>query len=196
MDRWKNFPKLYIYHFAPYEPTAIKRLARVHAVYETEVDDLLRAQRFIDLHAVFKESLLASVERYSLKDLEKFTKYTRKVDLRDAGASRKAVEVALELNEFKALPSATPDVTAAYNEDDCLATEALHIWLETLRDECIKSGQSFTRPELTVSDASENVKQQDARAKAIFDSLIKKLPEDRSSWTDSERENNSPAHSI
>lgn len=74
LERWKRYPKMYIYHFAPYEPSAIKQLARVHALYEKEVDDLLRAERFIDLHAVFKESLLASVESYSLKELEKFTK--------------------------------------------------------------------------------------------------------------------------
>src|SRR5690606_14880595 len=70
LDRWKRYPKMYIYHFAPYEPTAIKRLARVHAIFEQEVDVLLRAERFIDLHAVFKEALLASVETYSLKELE------------------------------------------------------------------------------------------------------------------------------
>ncbi len=61
LERWKHYPNLYIYHFAPYEPSAIKRLARVHAAYEKEVDTLLRAERFIDLHAVFKETLLASV---------------------------------------------------------------------------------------------------------------------------------------
>jgi hypothetical protein len=27
-QRWKQFPKMYIYHFAPYEPSTIKRLAR------------------------------------------------------------------------------------------------------------------------------------------------------------------------
>ncbi len=60
-QRWKRYPNMSVYHFAPYEPTAIKRLARVHAVFEKEVDDFLRAERFIDLHSVIKEALLASV---------------------------------------------------------------------------------------------------------------------------------------
>lgn len=95
-DRWKRYPNMYIYHFAPYEPTAIKRLARVHAIFEKEVDDFLRAERFIDLHAIFKEALLASVESYSLKELEKFTKYTRNVELHDASVARKAAASTVE----------------------------------------------------------------------------------------------------
>ncbi|MDZ7650288.1 MAG: hypothetical protein U5K54_25885 [Cytophagales bacterium] len=54
------------------------------------MDDLLRAERFIDLHSVTKEALLASVESYSLKELERFTTYTRKVDLHDASVARKS----------------------------------------------------------------------------------------------------------
>ncbi len=183
-DRWKKFTNLYIYHFAPYEQTAIKRLARVHAVFEKEVDDLLRAEKFIDLHAVFKESLLASVERYSLKDLEKFTTYTRKVELHDASVARKSVEVALELNEFKSLPKSALETTEGYNEDDCLATEALHQWLENLRTELLKSGKVFQRPQPEPAEASEKVQQLDIRAHTIFKSLTQKLPEDRNTWTD------------
>src|SRR5258706_11475780 len=123
---------MYVYHFAQYEPTAIKRLARVHAVFEKEVDDLLRAERFIDLHAVFKEALLASVETYSLKALEKFTRHTRKVELHDASVARKSVELALELKEFKSLPPATVQAAEEYNKNYFLATPGLHQLLEGL----------------------------------------------------------------
>lgn len=137
---------MYIYHFAPYEPSAIKRLARVHALFEKEVDDLLRAERFLDLHAVFKEALLASVEGYSLKALEKFTTYTRKVELHDASVARKYVEIALELHDYKSLTKEAIRLVEEYNEDDCLATEALHKWLENLRTELVKSGKKFIDP--------------------------------------------------
>lgn len=183
VERLKRYPNLYIYHFAPYEPAAIKRLARVHAVYEKEVDDLLRAERFIDLHAVFKEALIASVESYSLKELEKFTKYTRKVELHDASVARKAVEVALELHDFKSLPNETIQTSEGYNEDDCLATQALHLWLEALRTELIKNGKVFQRPEIKTGEATENIQQIDTRSQAIFHSLTAKLPEDRATWT-------------
>lgn len=195
-DRWRRYPKMYIYHFAPYEPSTVKRLARVHALFEKEVDDLLRAERFIDLHAVFKEALLASVETYSLKELEKFTKYTRKIELHDASVARKAVEVALELHEFKSLPQETIQTVEDYNEDDCLATEALHQWLENLRAELIRSGKEFQRPELKTGEASENVQQLDTRSQAIFRSLTANLPEDRNLWSDEHKAKWLLAHQI
>ena len=181
MDRWNRYPNMYIYHFAPYEPGAIKRLTRVHALYEVESDKLLRGERFIDLHAVFKEALLASVERYSLKELEKFTKYTRKVDLRDAGKARKAVEYALELNEFKSLRSESIKTVEDYNEDDCLATAALHRWLEALRDQ---NAHQYIRPELKFGEAKEEIQNLNTRTQALFRDLTKNLPDDRSKWTD------------
>lgn len=187
LDRWKRFPKMYIYHFAPYEPSSIKRLARVHALFEKEVDDLLRAERFIDLHSVTKEALLASVESYSLKELERFTTYTRKVDLHDASVARKSVEIALELHDFQSLAKKTIQFVEQYNEDDCLATEALHQWLETLRGTLVKSGQEFIRPELKSGEASDNVQQLDTRAQALFKGLTEKLPEDRATWNDEHR---------
>lgn len=195
-DRWKSNPKMYIYHFAPYEPAAIKRLARVHAVFETEVDDLLRAERFIDLHAVTKEALIASVETYSLKELEKFTHYTRKVELHDASVARKAVEVALELHDFKSLAGETIQATQDYNEDDCLATEALHQWLENIRMTVVKGGQSLERPELKTGEASENVEQQDTRSTALYQSLTKDLPEDKNTWTEEQNAKWLLAHQI
>lgn len=178
-ERWAKYPNMYIYHFAPYEPSTLKRLARVHALFEAEVDKFLRAERFIDLHAVAKEALLASVERYSLKDLEGFPRYTRNADLRDAGKARRATEYALELNDFKSLPPEALRLVEDYNEDDCRATAALHAWLEGLR----KDG-SYTRPELKFGEATEKIGNLDSRAQALFRALIKKLPEDRDIWTD------------
>jgi uncharacterized protein len=183
VGRWKRNPRMYIYHFAPYEPTALKRLARVHAMFEKEVDDLLRGNRFIDLHAVFKEALLASVETYSLKELERFTPYTRKLNLHEASSARKRVEIALELHEFKTLSSETLKAVEEYNEDDCLATEALHRWLEDLRSVLISNGKNFQRPPLEFGEASENVQNLDKRSQALFNTLTNKLPEDKSLWT-------------
>ncbi|MBA4057319.1 MAG: nuclease, partial [Marivirga sp.] len=182
--RWKQFPNLHIYHFAPYEPSAIKRLASVHAVFEQEVDELLRTERFVDLHAIFKEALLASVEHYSLKALEKFTKYTRKIELHDASVARKNVECALELNDFKSLAAETIVNVELYNEDDCLATEALHIWLEELRSVLVNQGKEFYRPIPKSQDPNENLKNQEIRSQALFKVLTKNLPDDRAAWTD------------
>ncbi len=66
---WQD-PNAHIYHFAPYEPTALKRLMGRHATREDEVDRLLRGRAMVDLHRVVKQGLRASVESYGLKQLE------------------------------------------------------------------------------------------------------------------------------
>ena len=43
VERWHKNPEMHVYHYAPYEPTAIKRLAGKHARCVDEVDELLRA---------------------------------------------------------------------------------------------------------------------------------------------------------
>lgn len=177
--RRKKFPKLYIYHFAPYETTAIKRMSRVHALFEKDLDELLRESRFVDLHAAFKEGMLASVEVYSLKELEKFTSYTRIVDLHNASAARKTVEIALEMNNFKAVPEQTLKTVEAYNQDDCLATEALHRWLESVRVSLEKEGHQFQRPVPEPEEVSDELKANEKRSQSLFDDLTKELPDER-----------------
>ena len=54
---------MHIYHYAPYEPSAFKRLMGRYATREAEVDRLLRGERFVDLYAVVRRALRASVER-------------------------------------------------------------------------------------------------------------------------------------
>ena len=187
MERLKAFPDLHIYHFAPYEPSTIKRLSLRHTLHEENLDWLLRAERFIDLHAVAKEGLRASVERYSLKDLERFTPYTRKIELPVASSARRTVEFALELND---LPSVTDDVlnlVQDYNEDDCRATHALHLWLEQLRDELVSDGKEVPRPELKTGEASEPVSQLDTRTRLLFKDLTESLPVERDQWNDQDK---------
>jgi predicted RecB family nuclease len=183
MERLKKYPDLHIYHFAPYEPSTIKRLALRHTLHESDLDWLLRAERFIDLHAVAKEGLRASVERYSLKDLERFTSFRRKIELPVASSARRAVEFALELNDQGSLTNEILGIVQDYNEDDCLATEALHRWLESLRIESIAAGNDIPRPELKTGEATEPVAALDERTKSIFDGLTKELAEDRALWS-------------
>lgn len=107
MERWDKYHDFYIYHYAPYEPSAVKRLAARHGTREIEVDKLLRAERFIDLFQVIRETLQASVESYSLKKLEGFTDYIRTIDLFMAASARRSLGSALELNAISLLPKDT-----------------------------------------------------------------------------------------
>ncbi len=83
---------MHVYHYAPYEPAALKRLMGRYATREAEVDRMLRAGLFVDLYAVVKHAVRASVERYSIKDLEPFYTFTREVNLADARTHLRVVE--------------------------------------------------------------------------------------------------------
>ena len=70
--RWQQYPDMHVYHFAPYEPAALKRLMGRYATREEEIDRMLRAGLLVDLHGVVRGGIRASVESYSLKELEQF----------------------------------------------------------------------------------------------------------------------------
>ena len=97
MDRWESRPGMHVYHFSPYEPGAVKRLIGRHGTREAQLDRLLRAERFVDLLAVTRHGVRASVESYSLKQLEQFFGFSRALELRDAGAALRRVAKTLEL---------------------------------------------------------------------------------------------------
>jgi predicted RecB family nuclease len=78
-ERLKVYPDLHIYHFAPYEPAAMKRLMGRYATRENEVDSLLRAEVFVDLFSVVRHGIRASVESYSIKKLEPLYSFVRTV---------------------------------------------------------------------------------------------------------------------
>ena len=75
MARWEQYPDLHIYHYAPYEPSALKRLMGRYATREEEVDRMLRAGLFVDLYRVVRGGLRAGVESYSIKQLEQFYRF-------------------------------------------------------------------------------------------------------------------------
>ena len=108
IGRLWTYPEAHIYHFAPYEPTALKRLMGRHATRENEVDRLLRGGALIDLHRLVRQSIRASVEGYGIKKLEPLYGFTRSVDLRDAGSSIVAFEEWLQLEGGRAAERGSP----------------------------------------------------------------------------------------
>lgn len=139
-------PGAHIYHYAPYEPSAIKRLMTRYATREMDVDDLLRNERFVDLLAVVRRSLRAGVESYSIKKLEPFYGFTREVELQRAGDQRRVVEIALETGDVDGLSTESRRAVEGYNRDDCRSTLELRQWLEGLRSDLVASGVDVPRP--------------------------------------------------
>ncbi len=59
-------PDMHVYHYAPYEPSAFKRMMGRHATRERELDVMLRSGRFVDLYGVVRQGLRAGFEMYSI----------------------------------------------------------------------------------------------------------------------------------
>src|SRR5687768_18495971 len=94
---------MHVYHYAPYEPAALKRLMGRHATCEEDIDRMLRGQLFVDLFAIVKQGIRASVESYTIKNLEAFYDYRRPVALPDARRALAAIQGCLELDDLAAI---------------------------------------------------------------------------------------------
>jgi predicted RecB family nuclease len=131
--RRKRFPNMHIFHYAPYEKTALLRLAGRHGVGEDDVDDLLRSGTLVDLYPIVRKSIRVGSESIGLKALEplymgpelrsgdvttaadSITHYARYCQLRDDGHSEEAATVLKEIED--------------YNHYDCRSTRGLRDWL-------------------------------------------------------------------
>src|SRR5919108_447422 len=142
IDRLNRNPDLHIYHYAPYEPNALKWLASTYATREAEVDRLLRGRGLVDLYRVVRQSVRIGTESYSLKEIESLYRGKRSTEIVDAAGSIVAYEEWLEAREQRLL-----DEIARYNEDDCLSTAQLRDWLEPRREEAIAQFGDIPRPE-------------------------------------------------
>ena len=117
-------PALHVYHYAAYEPSALKRLAGRFGSREAELDDLLRGQVFVDLYRVVRQGLRASYPGYSIKDIEHFYMEQRAAQVTNAGDSIVAYEQWIESRDQELL-----DGIERYNEEDCVSTRLLRDWL-------------------------------------------------------------------
>jgi predicted RecB family nuclease len=131
--RRKRHPNMHIYHYAPYEKTALLRLAGRYGVGEDEVDELLRSGTLVDLYPLVRRSIRVGAESFSLKALEplymgaqlrvgdvttaadSITSYARYCELQDAGRLDEATTVLKEIED--------------YNHYDCRSTRELRNWL-------------------------------------------------------------------
>ncbi|MEE6137512.1 TM0106 family RecB-like putative nuclease [Mycobacterium sp. 050128] len=131
--RRKRRPNMHIYHYAPYEKTALLRLAGRYGVGEDEVDDLLRSGTLVDLYPLVRKSIQSGAESFSLKALEplymgtqlrsgevttaadSITSYAKSCELRDNGRADEAETVLKEIED--------------YNHYDCRSTQELRNWL-------------------------------------------------------------------
>ncbi len=122
-------PGTHIYHYASYEESALKRLAMLHGTRETEVDNLLRRHKLVDLYKVVREAVRISEPRYSIKNVEAFyLDDARSGDVKTAGESIIIYERFRRLGNVELLKQIED-----YNKFDCQSLRLCQDWLLTLR---------------------------------------------------------------
>ncbi|GAU83918.1 superfamily I DNA and RNA helicases and helicase subunits [Bosea sp. BIWAKO-01] len=160
-------PAARIYHYAPYEITALRRLTTKYGIGEAFFDRLLRERRFVDLFAVVRGALIGSEANYSIKSMEAFYGRKRDGEVKTAGGSVVAYERWRETGDQQIL-----DEIEDYNRVDCISTEELRDWLVRIRP---------AAPWPTLGqDAGIKEAEEDADTQALRSTLAASgLPQDR-----------------
>lgn len=154
-------PGAHLYHYAPYERTALCRLASMHGVHEEDVDDLLRGNKLVDLYRVVREALRVGERSYSIKALERFYMEKRKTEVVSGGESIVVYERWRQTRDDSLL-----ERIRDYNRDDCFSTLGLRDWLLGIRRPRAASGIPAVAPEQVENDpkAAEDRARREAAA--------------------------------
>jgi len=165
-------PGMHVYHYAPYERSALARLTQRHGVGEADFDRLLRGETLVDLYGVVRQGLRISKGSYSIKKLEAFYwggirgSGDQPDDVADALASVVAYERWLVERDETILES-----IAAYNRDDVRSTHDLHAWLEGRRAELETLHGPQPRPAIPDGAPSEAQSEAEAREADLAERL-------------------------
>jgi predicted RecB family nuclease len=187
METWQKHPGMHIYHYAPYEPTQIKRMAGQHGICIDEVDQLLRARVFVDLYRVVRQGIRASVESYSIKKIEQLYDFKRAVPARDSVLAIQTLTGAFALGNPRDVPANILQSIESYNRDDCLSAWQLRAWLEDRRPELeAKTGKALPRPTFQPEE-KEDLSAQIQQVRAVMDRLTSGLPTEEAEWSSDHR---------
>ncbi len=180
IDRLDAHPDMHVYHYGGYESGAVKRLMQRHATREDEVDRLLRGGVFVDLLNVVRQGVRASVESYSLKQIEKFYLPQREGPVTEAGFSVVEYERWMAERDDSILKG-----IADYNRDDCVSTLMLRAWLEDRRAEAVDNfaDAGWERPVVRDGAPSEGQTVRAAEVQERIDALTEGVPADRDQRT-------------
>ncbi|MGD9851062.1 MAG: TM0106 family RecB-like putative nuclease [Nitrospirales bacterium] len=129
-NRWKSNPGMHIYHYAPYEVSAVRRLSTHHDMRQEEVDELLRNAVFIDLYQIVRHGLRIGEDSYSLKTVERLYRPKRTTEV--ATATDSIVQYARWIESQQPGDWNNSPILKSirdYNADDCMSTAELLQWL-------------------------------------------------------------------
>jgi predicted RecB family nuclease len=175
-ERLTTYPNAHIYHYAHYEPTALKRLMSMHGTREASLDNLLRRRKLVDLFKVVRESIRVSEPRYSIKNIEHFYLDNRTSDVTSAGASIVYYERWKATGETRYLED-----IERYNFDDVRSTYQLLKWLLSLRPNSTAWANDIAGDDEETVAAGE-LTESEKRLVPYRRALIDALPPERSAW--------------
>jgi predicted RecB family nuclease len=177
--RWRAHPDMHIYHYAPYEITAMKRLMGKYGSREAEVDDLLRNGVFIDLYRVVRQGMLIGASSYSLKIVEKLYLPARDGDVQNAAASIVFYADWIESGEPDTWEQ-SPILRKIrdYNEVDCVSTWKLADWLRGQQAEHGIPYVSGTDPSAKEEPLKEEVSERAMERMDLAARILKRLTPD------------------
>lgn len=135
-ERFQADPQMHIYHYAPYEASAIKRLMGRYGTREKEVDELLRNKVLVDLFKVVRNSLVIGEPRYSIKNIEHLYMKKRQSEVSKATDSVVFYEKWLTEKDGETWKD-SPILRSIrdYNQEDCDSTWKLLTWLRDLQNQ-------------------------------------------------------------
>lgn len=174
--RWLEDPAMHVYHYAAYEPAALKRLMGQYGTREHHVDEFLRHCVFVDLYDIVRRGVRIGEPRYSIKNVERLY-MQRSGEVTDAGASIGFYDRWVETGE-PADWRASPLLGAIrrYNEDDCVSTRRLADWLRAQQ-----AAAGITYLEAKGEEEAPEAKPPDERTaarRALVDALLAEIPAD------------------
>jgi len=174
IERRTRFPELHVYHYAPYETTAIKRIMGRSGSREREVNELLVGNVFVDLYQIVRHALRIGEPSYSIKNVERLYRDAREGEVTSGLGSVVEYEVWMQSGEPRD-PAASPRLEAIrrYNEDDCVSTLELAAWLRERQRE----GQISYEPPQRAPQDEKKMEERQARQEARRE-LVEKLKAD------------------
>ncbi|MDQ0827042.1 putative RecB family nuclease [Arthrobacter sp. B2I5] len=202
--RRARYPDMHVYHYAPYEKTALRNLSLAHQAGEDTVDDWLRQGLLVDLYATVRHSLRISEASYSIKKLEPLYMgdNLRSGDVKDAGASVVAYAAYCAARDEGRQDEADTILNSIsdYNQYDCLSTLRLRDWLLQLgagaggrqgggaeaADPRDAAPQPAHVPAPAATDSDDADPAEEAPEEDRLRGYLAGLPDDRP-WTDDER---------
>jgi uncharacterized protein len=106
------------------------------------------------------------------------------------------MSIALDFNEFSSLSDSDFNLIEAYNKDDCLATKALHDWIESIYQEQVNSRIALSRLENLKGEAADHIIEREEQARQLYYGLVNNLPADPEDWGNEEQAKWLLAHQV